>query len=229
MTWSPFSEIALYGVAYNIGNSSPYLGDVRRVMDFQHLFIRNPNYTQMIRDMDINMASIFHIITNDLPKQIDHLKNITASTSCQMNSTLDWLNAIETQYTYLDGYMKTSFFLKSGSNPEYLIDDFGARVAHDVLRDLGYMNPFIKNIYDSLTVLHNMMAQNPTQCFVNATNISALHSDLSGTSIQIDTCLARIQSIYAIHKTLNRLIRADSAFSIIRPWIGDLLDPDYAR
>ncbi len=217
MTWAPFSEIALYARAYIMPDSNHYLEEIRRVMDFQHLFIRNPNYTRMITEMDIFMADIYRFISDQLLRHIDRLNNTVNSTPDPMKSTLDFLNASETKYEELMHFMGICFFLKAGANPEYLVDDFGARLAHDVLRDLGHMDPFIQTINTTLTELYQIVLQNM--------DIS-INSDLI---IRISTCLSKLQSIHAIHQTLNKLVRADRALTILEKWKGDLIDTDYTR
>ncbi len=237
MTWSPFSDITHYARPYNMPDSNSHLEEIRKVMDFQHLFIRNSEYTTMIRNIDISMSEIFYIITHVLQEYINNLNNKLDFTYTN-NSTSDCLNTLDRKYKELVEYFNTCYFLKKdGYHPNYIIDDFGARLAHDVLRDWGHMDPFIQTINDSLAELYELVQKNVTDYLQNNTNNNSdwiiYYNDvadiLKGICVKINKCLSSLGYIHTVHRTLYNKVRGDKLFAINAKWKGDIIDHDYVR
>ncbi len=233
MTWSPFSEIFNYATVYTMPKINHDLQEIRRVMDFQYLFLRNPEYTTNISNIDISMSKIYQIITVVLTGNIDNLNNVLNRTygDATKNSTSYCLKTLDGRNTELVEYFTTSYFLKNdGYNFDYIVDDFGARLAHDVLHDWRHMDPFIQTINDSLTELYELVQNNLTNCLQNTNNSSDYQSIISDINVNIFKCLSSLEYIDAVHGALYTMVRADGVFAdTTANWKGGSIDSAYTR
>ncbi len=220
---APLSDFKVDRTVYSIADK-PFVEKSRRLQDWATLYGRNPKYTGIINEMDDaeelgfikfkyyipGNAGWLHYVLEEIAENVTTIEDINAIQCLYMN-----YGVMLSAFGNLLDYVENSFFYDTSVRNN--VEDYGIKLAHDVLKQRGFYEPFVK-IYKSglaniSTHIANMRecinkgkTDNGTVIFLNEDNLVTIIDFISSN---ITFVKEQLQSNIPKYRYLQNLIGQD--------------------
>ncbi len=222
-------------------NDDPYLAEIRTIQDWTLLFNRNRLYTQKLRNLEYLIQYVsFFIFAPDyyeyskilMAVNLFNNSNIYNGTIPYFAQSFEIIANINSQLIKMQTWLVNSRFIKIST---YNIEDFKARAAHDIIRNLGNMQLFLENLISSFTDImedtEQLLLSLNNSCTFGEWCIPQhslfVYAEYFNNNITLNKKL--LMDAQTMHEELCHMVQSDTKLQRIEPWKGGTKDKEYFR